>query len=72
MADRWPAAALTVPRGLTSSSGSTLDVESAGIVRASAGSPLNILHVLRAPLGGLSVMWSIWRRGRRRADIAWA
>jgi glycosyltransferase involved in cell wall biosynthesis len=39
MADRWPAAAL--------------DVESAEIVRPSAASPLNIVHVLRAPLGGL-------------------
>jgi glycosyltransferase involved in cell wall biosynthesis len=51
MADRWPAAALTAPRGLSSST--TLDVETAGIVRAPAASPLNIVHVLRAPLGGL-------------------
>jgi glycosyltransferase involved in cell wall biosynthesis len=53
MADRWPAAALTAPRGLTPSGPAALDVESAGIVRPSAASPLNIVHVLRAPLGGL-------------------
>ena len=28
-------------------------MEAAGIVRAPSASPLNILHVLRAPLGGL-------------------
>lgn len=53
MADRWPAAVLTVPRGLSPSRPAALDVESAGIVRPSAASPLNILHLLRAPLGGL-------------------
>jgi glycosyltransferase involved in cell wall biosynthesis len=53
MADRWPAVALTARRGLPSSSQPTLDVETAGIVQAPAESPLNILHVLRAPLGGL-------------------
>jgi glycosyltransferase involved in cell wall biosynthesis len=53
MADRWPAAMLTAPRELTPSSPAALDVESAGIVRPSAASPLNILHLLRAPLGGL-------------------
>jgi hypothetical protein len=53
MADRWPAAALTAPRGLTPSGPAALDVESAEIVRPSAASPLNIVHVLRAPLGGL-------------------
>jgi glycosyltransferase involved in cell wall biosynthesis len=53
MADRWPAAVLTAPRGLTSSGPAGLDVEAIGIVRPSAASPLNILHVLRAPLGGL-------------------
>jgi len=52
MADRWPAAVLTAPRGLTPSGPTALDVESAGIVRPST-SPLNILHLLRAPLGGL-------------------
>jgi glycosyltransferase involved in cell wall biosynthesis len=30
-----------------------LDVEAAGIVRASSPKPLNIIHILRAPLGGL-------------------
>ena len=53
MADRWPAAALKATRGLPSSSQPMLDIETAGIVQAPAGSPLNILHVLRAPLGGL-------------------
>ena len=53
MADRWPAAALKAPRGLPPSGQLMLDVETAGIVQAPAGSPLNILHVLRAPLGGL-------------------
>jgi glycosyltransferase involved in cell wall biosynthesis len=53
MADRWPAAMLTAPRGLAPSGPTALDVESAGIVRPSADSPLNIVHVLRAPLGGL-------------------
>jgi glycosyltransferase involved in cell wall biosynthesis len=53
MADRWPAAVLTAPRGLPTSGPAALDVESAGIVRPSAASPLNILHLLRAPLGGL-------------------
>jgi glycosyltransferase involved in cell wall biosynthesis len=53
MADRWPAAVLTAPRGLSPSGPAALDVESAGIVRPSEASPLNILHLLRAPLGGL-------------------
>src|SRR5262252_1905647 len=53
MADRWPAAALKAPRGVPPSGQPMLDVETAGIVQAPAGSPLNILHVLRAPLGGL-------------------
>jgi glycosyltransferase involved in cell wall biosynthesis len=53
MANRWPAAALTAPRGLTPSGPAALDVESTEIVRPSAASPLNIVHVLRAPLGGL-------------------
>jgi glycosyltransferase involved in cell wall biosynthesis len=30
-----------------------MDVEAAGVVRADAAPPLNILHILRAPLGGL-------------------
>jgi glycosyltransferase involved in cell wall biosynthesis len=30
-----------------------LDVEAAGVIRAEAAPPLNILHMLRAPLGGL-------------------
>src|SRR6516225_1560486 len=53
MVDRWPAAALTAPRGLPPSGPAALDVESAEIVRPSAASALNIVHVLRAPLGGL-------------------
>jgi hypothetical protein len=53
MAERWPAAVLLAPRALSASNPAALDVEAAGIVRAPSASPLNILHVLRAPLGGL-------------------
>jgi len=53
MAEGWPAAVLKAPRALSSAHPAALDVEAAGIVRAPSASPLNILHVLRAPLGGL-------------------
>jgi glycosyltransferase involved in cell wall biosynthesis len=53
MAEGWPAAVLLAPRALSASNPAALDVEAAGIVRAPSASPLNILHVLRAPLGGL-------------------
>ena len=53
MAEGWPAAVLKAPRALSASNPAVLDVEAAGIVRAPSASPLNILHVLRAPLGGL-------------------
>ena len=52
MADGWPAAVLKAPRALSASNPAALDVEAVGIVRAPSA-PLNILHVLRAPLGGL-------------------
>ena len=52
MAEGWPAAVLKAP-GALSAHPAALDVEAAGIVRAPSASPLNILHVLRAPLGGL-------------------
>ena len=52
MAEGWPAAVLKAPRAL-SAHPAALDVEAAGIVPAPSASPLNILHVLRAPLGGL-------------------
>ena len=52
MADGWPAAVLKAPRALSATHPAALDVEAAGIVRAPSA-PLNILHVLRAPLGGL-------------------
>jgi len=53
MAEGWPAAVLKAPRRLSASNAAALDVEVAGIVRAPSSPPLNILHVLRAPLGGL-------------------
>jgi glycosyltransferase involved in cell wall biosynthesis len=53
MAEGWPAAVLKAPRGLSASTAAALNVEAAGIVRAPSSPPLNILHVLRAPLGGL-------------------
>ena len=52
MADGWPAAVLKAPRALSATHPAVPDVEAAGIVRAPSA-PLNILHVLRAPLGGL-------------------
>jgi glycosyltransferase involved in cell wall biosynthesis len=53
MAEGWPAAALRARRASPTLEALTLDVEVAGIVRTSASKPLNILHILRAPLGGL-------------------
>jgi glycosyltransferase involved in cell wall biosynthesis len=53
MAEGWPAAALRARRTSPTLEALTLDVEVAGIVRTSASKPLNILHILRAPLGGL-------------------
>jgi glycosyltransferase involved in cell wall biosynthesis len=53
MPDGWPAAVLKAPRASSASNRFALDVEAAGIVRAPSASPLNILHILRAPLGGL-------------------
>ena len=52
MADGWPAAVLKAPRALSATHPAALDVEAAGIVRATSA-PLSVLHVLRAPLGGL-------------------
>jgi hypothetical protein len=53
MAEGWPAAVLKAPGGLSASKAAPLDVEAAGIVPAPSSPPLNILHILRAPLGGL-------------------
>jgi glycosyltransferase involved in cell wall biosynthesis len=53
MAEGWPAAALKLRRASPALDALTLDVEAAGIVRTSSPKPLNIVHILRAPLGGL-------------------
>ncbi len=53
MAEGWPAAALKVRRASPAPDALVLDVEAAGIVHTAAPKPLNILHILRAPLGGL-------------------
>jgi glycosyltransferase involved in cell wall biosynthesis len=53
MAEGWPAAALRLRRASPALDALTLDVEAAGIVRTSSPKPLNIVHILRAPLGGL-------------------
>ena len=53
MPEGWPAAVLKARRPPPASGALVLDVEAAGIVRASSTKPLNILHILRAPLGGL-------------------
>jgi glycosyltransferase involved in cell wall biosynthesis len=53
MAEGWPAAALRLRRAAPALDALTLDVEAAGIVRTSSPKPLNIIHILRAPLGGL-------------------
>src|ERR1700678_4463500 len=53
MAEGWPAAALRLRRASPALDALTLDVEAAGIVRTSSPKPLNIIHILRAPLGGL-------------------
>ncbi|MGO9048949.1 MAG: glycosyltransferase family 4 protein [Xanthobacteraceae bacterium] len=57
MADGRPAAVLKAAMKLRepwpASMAAEMDVEVAGIVRAPASPPLNILHLLRAPLGGL-------------------
>src|ERR1700749_3871991 len=53
MPEGWPAAVLKARRPPPAFDALALDVEAAGIVRASSTKPLNILHILRAPLGGL-------------------
>jgi glycosyltransferase involved in cell wall biosynthesis len=53
MAEGWPAVALKHRRALPVADALALDVEAAGIVRTSSPKPLRIVHVLRAPLGGL-------------------
>lgn len=53
MGDGRPTAWLKAARPLPAAIHADTDVEAAGIVRPAAAAPLNILHVLRAPLGGL-------------------
>ena len=57
MGDGRPAAMRTAASGLgvalAAPVEAELDVETAGVVRAQAASSLNILHIFRAPLGGL-------------------
>jgi len=58
---------------LSASNPAALDVEAAGIVRAPSASPLNILHVLRAPLGGLfrHVVDLVQDQAARRGRLRW-
>jgi glycosyltransferase involved in cell wall biosynthesis len=53
MGDGRPTALLKVAKVLPASFHADLDVEAAGVVRAETAPSLNILHILRAPLGGL-------------------
>jgi hypothetical protein len=53
MADGRPTALLKVAAALPAAMSAAMDVEAAGVVRAEAAASLNILHILRAPLGGL-------------------
>jgi glycosyltransferase involved in cell wall biosynthesis len=53
MADGRSTALRKAANALPSSIHADLDVEAAGVVRPEPAPPLNILHILRAPLGGL-------------------